>query len=354
MLGKLLKIRMRKLFKLFNWIFFIGFCGCVLPAHALVEQSTKSLMQEKTILTQAWQLSENYAEGLTVKANPFKALAWQYVYVMTLPHAYPGIYTLLEPFKAKLDKKKINEAFQYSKWLIRNYQLPKRMDENQLIRVFEASEKDLVVTKENPKAFLTFSNFLSAVKVFDDGRAKRYKNQWQTWLEQKKADEQLVYGRLQINGGSLEQSVARDQAIDIDLDGFFIAKIKHPIVFNTKGYQAYVGAPIEPAKQSQSLGLIVLTPLPENILGSIVGSTDPAKNIQFTKFALLFKGQFISRDEPWFTPSIAVTKLDNGQFYVKGLAPGAYELIASFKGQKKTMAVTVGQGQVKTIKPITF
>ena len=74
------------------------------PCLADDAQSTKALMQEKTVLTQAWQLSENYAQGLTVEADPFKALAWQYVYVMLLPHAYPGSYSLLLPYKAKVPK----------------------------------------------------------------------------------------------------------------------------------------------------------------------------------------------------------------------------------------------------------
>lgn len=335
----------------------ISFIGVMLtyPSDAItIEPSNKILQQQKTMLTQAWQLSENYDKGLTVESNPVKALAWQFVYVMTLPHAYPGLDTLLEPYKAKLTKAQIEEALDYSKWLIRNYQFPSKMDENQLIKVFEAKEDPNELAKANEKAYPTFAHFLEAVKVNDDLLAKRYKNQWQTLREEKKADEQLVFGRLQINGPALEQSVIKDQDIHVDTYGFFIGKIKVPLVFNAKGCQAFIGPAIDLTKPIQNLGLIVLNPAPEAALGSIVGSISPATDIDKVGLGLLFKDQYLDKEEPWYTPTMAVTKLDNGQFYVKDLAPGVYELIVSLRGQKQSLMVNVGSGQVKTIKPITF
>ncbi len=330
------------------WFLFNG------PCFAGNDQSTKTLMQEKTVLTQAWQLSENYAQGLTVAADPFKALAWQYVYVMLLPHAYPGSYSLLLPYKAKVAKERHDEAFEYSKWLMRNYQLPKRMDENQLIRVFEANNKDLDYVQTDQKAYPTFERFLKSVAKHDESLVLRYKNQWQTLNEEVKSAP-LVYGQLIINGAALEQSVARNQPLIIDAYGFFIGKLIKPLMLNAKGYQSYQSPLLDAsAKGALSLGRIALMPLPSRSLGSLVGSVSPLSLINQTGLALIVKDQFINKEEPWFSPSIAITKLDNGQFYVKGLSAGTYELIASYQGNQQRFTVSIGSAQVKTIKPIRF
>ena len=228
------------------------------------------------------------------------------------------------------------------------------MDENQLIRVFQASDKNLDYVQADQKAYPTFARFLKAVGQHDKSLALRYKNQWKTLNEEGK-NEQLVYGQLQINGAALEQSVARNQPLIIDAYGFFIGKLIHPLILNAKGYQSYQSPLLDTsANVGLSLGRIALMPLPNKSLGSLVGTVSPPSIINQTGLALIVKGQFINKEEPWFSPSIAITKLDNGQFYVKGLSAGTYELIASYHGNQQRFTVSLGSAQVKTIKPIRF
>lgn len=355
MIKELLMILMRK-FSLYHWIVRVltlwgGLFGAALGSDL---QDVSSLLKEKSTLAHVWQLSDNYSKGLTVDADPFKALAWQYVYVTLLPHAYPGLGELLKPFKAKVDKSRFDEAFDYSKSLKSNYFLPPRMDENQLIRVFQAKEKHLIKSVTNKKTFKSFDDFIREVASHDKALALRYENQMLTFKEES-VDEVLVYGKLVINGAELEQTAFRNQPFDIDRFGFFIAKLDKPLILSAKGYDTYIKLiDLNKGQTLLNLGQIVLNRLPEQQLSSIVGSVTPSKMIKHLGITLKLKDQYINKEAPWFTPSIVVTTLDNGQFYIKELAAGDYELIIRYNKQRKHQLIHVSAAQVKTIKEINL
>ena len=315
-------------------------------------ENAKKLLQEKAALKQSWLLSKNYAFGLTVEKDPFKALAWQYVYVTLLPYAYPGSYSLLDPFKDKVEKIQHDLALEVSKSLRREYNLPSRMDENQLIRVFQAKESLVQNSLADDRAYPNFKVFIEAVNKISEETAFIYNEIWHQG-QNDNLERQMVYGKVLINGGQLEQTIVRNQHLEISKDGFFIGYIHKNLLLTVKGYQSYKYT-FNKFDKPTSLGVIVLNKYPENKLASIVGSVKPAKNIKNAELTLQFKNQYLNKEQPWFSPTIPVTKLDNGQFYIKGLAPGEYKIILSYNGEKQALPVTVKASQVKTLKPINL
>lgn len=312
----------------------------------------KTLLQEKMVLVHSWQLSHNYAHGLSVEKDPFKALAWQYVYVTLLPHAYPGLASLLKPFKAKVPDKLHNSALEYAKSLIKNYQLPSRMDENQLIRVFRAKESDIDIETSDSNAFKSFHDFLISVAAMDKAYALRYKNLIQT-LKEEKGSNPLVYGQIVVNGGELPEVLFKNQHLYIDHYGFFVGEVSSPLMLNGKGYFTYEKQlPLNSLKEPISLGKIVLNPIPNSQRSSIVGNVFPANKINSIGLTLQLKDQYINEDEPWFTPTLKVTTLANGQFYIKDLSPGRYELIINDNNIRIKKEVEVGFSKVKTLSTI--
>ncbi len=314
------------------------------------DDKSKTLLHEKAALKQAYLLSKNYAYGLTVEKNSFKALAWQYVYVTLLPHAYPGGYALLDPYKEKLDKSKFDEAFELSKEFKREYNLPNRMDENQLIRVFEAKESQVLQKATDETHLTTFDDFLTQLQKTSSETATIYE---ELWLQSKtnNIEQQFIYGQIIVNGGELEQTLVKNQPLMINKDGFFVASIKQDLFVSAKGYQPYK-YDFKSSKEPTSLGVIVLNKYPKKQLASIVGSILPAKKIKSVALTLQFKQQYLDQNNPWLSPTMAVTKLDNGQFYIKGLTPGEYKLILSFNDEKQFVSISVKNGQVKTLKQI--
>lgn len=321
--------------------------------HAAAELSGKALAQQRFTLKQAWQLSQNYAYGLTVDADPYNALVWQYVYVTLLPRSYPGGYQLLAPYKAKVDKEKYDEAYQQSKALKQHYHLPSRMDEKRLLDAFRAKVSKAEYAASKPDVYGSFQSFLKAVQTHDEALAKQYKNHWQT-LQDENLDKQLIYGRVQLNGPAIESLIIRNQPLMIDRFGFFIGAVSSPLILTSAGFDIYVkhfSLPSDPI----SLGLIALNSLPKKQKGTIVGQVlvDGFKP-ENLGLALSFDFQYHDKDEPWFSPTIPVTKLANGQFYAKNLTPGRYQLTVSYGGKKQLIETTVTSQGIKTLKPISL
>lgn len=336
----------------FNKKIMLSIMLLLLSVGCVAAENTKALLQQKSTLRAAWDLSNNYRYGLTVKKDPFKALAWQYVYVTILPRSYPGSYSLLEPYKLELEKNKYDEAYEYSKWLKRQYDLPARMDEVGLLSAFQAKTKELTKLNSEPKLFQHFDDFIKAVEEKDPKLAVRYKNYYHTLTEETHS-EQIVYGQLQFNGAHLEQAAVRNQALFIDKHGFFLGSVLSPLYLTAKGYQSFIKYFTSPS-QPVSLGRIALSRLPKKQLGSIVGRIEPLSKLKNIGLALRFKEQYTNQDDPWYSPTIPVTTLPNGQFYIKGLAPAAYELLVVYQDKKQVFEVNLASNNVKTLKTITI
>lgn len=334
-----------------NRIFLVFFCwmASITSVNASAAPDVKALLKVRQTLEQTWLTSQNYAYGLTVKADPFKALVWQYVYVTLLPRAYPGSYSLLAPYKSKLPETAYDEAFAASKEIKKKYHLPERLDEKQFLSVFEAKQQDLIPLQSKPKAYPSFNDFLKAVAEVSPELADDYRKKI---LElERKVGIQIVYGRLQFNGEKLEQSAVSNQLMDINESGFFLSASKSPLYLTANGYQSYVKH-FESTPEPLSLGLIALDPLPETSLGSVVGRIEPLSHLKEVGLLVKFKDQVIDQQNPWLSPGIRVTKLSNGQFYVKDLSPGSYELIITMADFHQSIPFTISSGNVRSLKTI--
>ena len=142
-------------------------------AQAENEPSVKSLVRERVTLSRAWQLSDNYAKGLTVQVDPFKALAWQYVYVTLLPHAYPGLELLLKPFKKKVSFQKHNEAAYAA--LLAYDQLISTVTASQQITDWQAAKNDSALLFANTFKADPRSNTVLTQTIQSLLNLKRYK-----------------------------------------------------------------------------------------------------------------------------------------------------------------------------------
>lgn len=307
-------------------------------------------LKDRAVLTQSWELAQNYRYGFTVDEDPYKALAWQYVYVTLLPRSYPGSYGLLNPFKVKLPKSSYDEAYQFSKELKVKYQLPTRMDEKQLQTVFQAKESELTKTHSNPNMYHTIEAFFEAVELVEPKLAEKYRKQWDQY-DESRSKKWFVFGQVLINGSVLESTVVRNQELQVDRHGFFIGEVDTPLYLTSKGYDGFYQQ-LDLSKRVLSLGQIVLNKLPESQQSSVVGDLRPIAKLNEVGMVVIFKGQYIDPDNPWNTALIPVTKLSNGQFYVKGLGPGEYQLIISSEKQKKKVLFKIASAGVKTIKTI--
>lgn len=300
-------------------------------------------------LKYAWNLSQNYFYGTAVKQDRVKALAWQYVYVTSLPDTYPGGYQLLNKFKASLTKEEISDAYQQAQLFKKKYQLPGKLTEAGLSEVFNAKEDVTSNVTEQRDAFQTVKDFFAKVAAKDPVLAKRYQNKYRALLEQ--GEGTIIYGQLTINGGIDRQWIHANQPISVDKYGFFMQVATSPLLLFYPGYQRVVKEFSTSGKVS-SLGQVVLNSLPETMLSSVVGRIILPNKGQDFWAVLKAKEQYLNGDEPWLTPTIPLTFLPNGQFYAKGLSPVTYQLMIANQGKVVEKEFSLHPGQVKTLSAI--
>src|SRR5262245_7910716 len=121
-------------------------CLCaflVSPTYAALSLEDAQLLRKEYQQYQAWMLSRNYFFGTTLKRQPVKALAWQFIYVSMLPTSYPEKEKLLALYKGKLHSSQIAEATELAQILRSRYDLQAPFTEEELYRVYTLHENNV-------------------------------------------------------------------------------------------------------------------------------------------------------------------------------------------------------------------
>ncbi len=322
--------------------------GVTVSLYAVTPED-KTLLRQGYLLHQLWAMARNYAYGTTVSKNSIRAYAFALLYSKALPDSYPGKKSLLERFERPLDSEELKLGKAYAKDIIRKYRIGFHFDEKSLYRLFELKREVRNFKVTDQKNFKNLDDFLGRIKREDNSFYEQVKNK-------KEQDKQAtyIYGQLHLEGSEPVNMMVSNQELIISPKGFFFGLASTPqLVFNFPGYQGF-SERINLEDQLINLNHITLKKASSKNRANVVGRLSPLRALKDTDIVLRLANYSQYQDEPYLIPLIPVTRLSDGQFYVKGLAATQYELVIKYKDKQVTKTFTLHAGNYKALPPITL
>ena len=314
--------------------------------HQGVSAQDKELLQRYAWMYQMWALSKNYQFGLTLPKNKVLAYAWLHLYVSSLPADYPGGYHWLHRLRQQIstgDIKASNRAFHT---LQRRYRLNFRLQEADLQRVFclRAMSPQVFAEKLPHGPLPSFKKILWHLRSHGYVKLAAQLQRYMHRAEQRAGTRfHIVYGQIHVLGIELPQYVSSE--FPILSRGYFVALLpqkKKQVYFSLNGYATRTIF-LHEQEKVQNLGRIYLRPLPHEQQAGLIGSLIPAP--KQSDIGIYLHIAYHGKRNPWYTPTVPVTLLKNGQFYATGLTPTRYHLVIAnaYHRVEKTVELTAGQ-----------
>jgi hypothetical protein len=306
------------------------------------------LAKENFELYQMWALSRNYYFGATLTKNLVEALAWQYVYLNSLPHNYPGKTKIIAPYKKGLTSQQLKKAKVLSKLYQNKYKLNFEVNEKQLQRLLDINKQSMLENKP-PK----LANFKELLQYLWSEKNYSLVEELQIETEQLVKNKRfpIIFGQIVIEGPEPAEMVSSN--IQIHRHGIFIAHVKNAkVFFKLAGYKSQ-SITINKKNEVINFGQIVLSPITNKQKTGIVGRVTPWPGIEKGNILLRIKPEDKeSNNNPWHNPVIPLTVLNNGKFYATGLSPDKYQLIINIGDKKVIREFRVSANQIRGIPVI--
>lgn len=313
------------------------------------------LLKKEYQLYQAWTLSRNYYFGMTRPRDQVKSLAWQLAYLNHLPHSYPEKEKLLVPYQFNLTAQQRAHAQELADLYTKKYHLGEPFSEADLYRIFELHQKDEIISWEDYHPILppetVWSDFNRLLKWLVNNQREEQARLLEAKKQSLGQKGAIVFGQILIIGP--ESPAMVDTSLEPDAEGYFIGQAQDKVVeFSLPGYST-VRIPIDPSKQIQGIGAILLRAAKTSKKTGMVGRVLPWADLEKSNLLLHFyPGILQENKDPWRDPAVNMTVDHSGQFYATGLVPGHYQLVIATLGLKSFKEFFVRENEIRGLSLI--
>lgn len=305
-------------------------------------------------LQQFWLLAHAYRYGVVVPKDKMKSIVYEMLYLHCLPKNYPFKSRLLSEFTSGVSENELTNVRKQADLLQKKLSFSCPVSDA-AVKYGLAYFSDSYTSTQTYLPFRSLKDFMLVVKESSPDLGKKYEE-----LIEKGAGrrERWVYGQLHLQG--IEDPpldlFKKISGLQVDDKGFFLMKVPRSSQLDIKLLDSlYAPLALNLSESEGQVGLINLNHLlmlmaKDNAVATVVGE-HLEKQLNINNSVVLLREKEEQGEEPRF---IYVTRLSDGKFYKKGLAPGSYFLYLADGEAVKKHEVHLNAGETKQLKPISL